>query len=524
MGTFEKQNQKTKAFQRHSVFLAMVFSRRLITVLFALFQIFCLFAMFIWFRNIPFLAYILNILGAAVLIYIVNDEENPAFKLAWVIPICAFPVFGVSLYLFIKMISGNRTLQKRLDYRISQTKPYLQTRPEIIEKLEKGSSDVRQLACYLQNENNMPAYDHTEVSFLELGERMHEDLLKELQKAQKFIFLEFFIINEGKIWRDILTILREKAKEGVEVRVMYDGICAMSKLPFGYPKYLQSMGIKAKMFSPILPILSTTQNNRDHRKILIIDGKVAYNGGINIADEYMNEIVRFGHWKDTAVKIKGEAVQSFTMMFLQMWNLSTGNTEDYERFVSKESRDIKEEGIVIPFNDDPTNRMDIAKEVYLDLINKAERYVHITTPYLVLDNEMITALCLAARKGIEVCLALPHIPDKKIMFATARTYYPKLLEAGVQIYEYTPGFLHAKEIIADDRKAVVGTVNLDFRSMYEHFECATLLCDHPVISQIEKDYEDILEKSQKIDMQFCVDLSFFYRLVGQIGRLIAPLI
>ena len=287
------------------------------------------------------------------------------------------------------------------------------------------------------------------------------------------------------------------------------------------------MGIHTRVFEPIRPLLSTAQNHRDHRKILVIDGRVAYNGGINLADEYMNLEERFGHWKDTAVKLEGDAVRSFTIMFLQMWYMRDKGLGEYEAYLPKPGTyAVKTEGqgYVVPYNDDPVNHLDVAKDVYMDILYKARSYVHIMTPYLVPDNELVTALCFAARRGVDVKIILPHIPDKKVVFSMARTYYPQLLDAGVEIYEYLPGFVHAKEFITDDNKAVVGSINLDFRSLYHHFECATLILKDPVIDTIEADFQKTLKKCRKVDFQYYVDLPFSYRIMGQVARLFAPLV
>lgn len=517
--------QKTKKVKQSGgrVLFRLIFGRTMITVLLLLLQILCLIGIFRMVGLSENLLTISNLLGMAAIIYIINSEENPAFKLAWVLPICLVPVFGIGFYLFIILNPGNRGLQKLLNRRKDETKPYLRTEYRVVEKLKKESSGIRNLGHYIQNQNGFPTCDHTNVTFFATGEEKYADLLKELERAEQFIFLEYFIINQGEVWDHVLEILERKAKAGVEVRVMYDGMCALVSLPYRYPQQLRERGIKAKMFSPIKPLLSTRQNNRDHRKIAVIDGRVAYNGGINLADEYMNIKKRFGHWKDTAVKLEGEAVRSFTVMFLQMWYMTEAGEGEYEKYLPHFEAPSAS-GYVIPYNDDPINRLDIAESVYLDMLYKAKKYVHIMTPYLIIDNELITALTYAARRGVDVKLILPHIPDKKIIFAIARTYYPQLLEAGVKIYEYTPGFVHAKEFVSDDKKAVVGSINLDFRSLYEHFECATFIYENPVILDIEKDYQETLKKCQKVDMQFCVDLPLWYRIGGHIFRLFGPLV
>lgn len=528
--TEEKLNLRFKAGARrahekgkHALF-KLLFGRTMVTVALILVQIYFMYEVISRVQYAGIFKNIFDFLGAVAIVYIINSEENPAFKLTWILPICLFPVFGVALYLFIMLNPGNRTIQKALGIRIDETKPYLQTEYRVIEKIKKEDSGIQNLGRYIQKYNNFPTYDHTKVSFFSTGEEKYEDFMEELKKAEKFIFIEYFIINRGVIWDSVLEILEEKARQGVEVRVMYDGMCSLVALPHNYPKELREKGIHAKVFAPIKPFLSTHQNNRDHRKILVIDGKIAYNGGINLADEYMNRKKRFGHWKDTAVKLEGDAVKSFTLMFLQMWNLAERGEEDYEKYILPPTGLNLGAGFVIPYNDDPTNRLDVAESVYLDIINRATSYVHIMTPYLIIDNEMVTALEFAARRGVDVKIILPGIPDKKAIYAIARTYYPQLLAAGVKIYEYVPGFVHAKEFVSDDCKAVVGTINLDFRSLYEHFECGTYIYKNPVVNEIEKDFQETLKKCRKVDYQYYIDLPWWYRITGHVLRLFGPLV
>lgn len=519
------KNRTAKVRQKSiSVLFRIIFSRTMVTVLLILMQIYYMFLIFGYMKYSEPIKTLFDILGAAAIVYIINSEDNPAFKLAWIVPICLMPFFGVAFYIFISTNPGSRSLQKQVTARVDETKQLLRTEYRVLEKMKKEGSGFRNLGHYIQTQNFFPTYDHTKVDFFSVGENKYEDMLVELKKAKTFIFLEYFAINKGEVWSRVLEILEEKVKHGVEVRVLYDGMGSLLGLPANYARELQKLGIKAKVFSPIKPLLSTHQNNRDHRKILIIDGKVAYNGGINLADEYMNKIQRFGHWKDTAVKLEGEAVKSFTVMFLQMWNLTEKGREEYEKYILPPNSFHEGEGFVIPYNDDPTNRINIAESVYLDIINQSKRYVHIMTPYFIIDNEMMTALTFAARRGVDVKIILPHIPDKKTVFAIARTYYPQLLAAGVKIYEYKPGFVHAKEFVSDDVKAVVGTINLDFRSLYEHFECATYIYKNPVVNKIEEDYQDTLKKCIKVDYQYYIDMPIFYRLFGQICRLLGPLV
>lgn len=308
---------------------------------------------------------------------------------------------------------------------------------------------------------------------------------------------------------------------------MYDGMCCLMLLPYHYPEELKKRGIRCKMFSPIKPVLSTHQNNRDHRKIVVIDGHTAFTGGVNLADEYINRKVRFGHWKDTAIMLKGDAVKSFTIMFLQMWNITERSGEDFSSYLPKEPCRFQPgqepSGFVLPYGDSPMDRERVGEQVYLDILNQAKRYVHIMTPYLILDDQMKNALIYAAKRGIDVVIIMPHIPDKKYAYLLARTYYPELIGAGVKIYEYTPGFVHAKVFVSDDEKAVVGTINLDFRSLYLHFECAAYIYRNKVVADVEKDYRETLKKCQLITLEDCSRFSWGGRRLGQLMRLIAPL-
>ncbi|MDE6594758.1 MAG: cardiolipin synthase, partial [Oscillospiraceae bacterium] len=309
----------------------------------------------------------------------------------------------------------------------------------------------------------------------------------------------------------------------------YDGMCSLVLVPYSYPKKLIAQGVKCKMFSPIKPVLSTVQNNRDHRKILVVDGHTAFTGGVNLADEYINKCERFGHWKDTAVMIKGEAVAGFTMMFLQNWNITEYDCEDkYARFIKTNFPEIAEKnlptgGFVMPYGDSPLDNENVGQNVYLDILNRAEKYVHIMTPYLILDNEMTSALTYAAKRGVEVIIIMPHIPDKQYAYILARSYYKELISAGVKIYEYTPGFVHAKCFVSDGIRAVVGSINLDYRSLFLHFECACYFYMNSVVRQVEEDVQKTLEKCVEITVEDCKKYNVFKRIAGHLLRIIAPL-
>ena len=340
--------------------------------------------------------------------------------------------------------------------------------------------------------------------------------------AKKFIFLEYFIVEEGEMWDSVVDILARKVRQGVDVRVLYDGTCSLVRLPYSYPKKLRQLGIRCKVFAPIRPFISTTYNNRDHRKILVIDGRVGFTGGVNLADEYINRREKFGHWKDAAVMLRGDAVRSLTLMFLRQWN--AGEKERiYEPYLTGADPQPGAGGYIIPYGDSPLDDERTGKMVYLDIINTARDYVYIMTPYLILDNEMISALTFAARRGVDVRMILPGIPDKRYAAILAKSHYKQLVNAGVKVYEYTPGFVHSKVFVSDDTKAVVGTINLDYRSLYLHFECAAYLYKTPVTGDVLRDFEETFPKCRLITPQAVQEQKLSTRLLGSILKLAAPL-
>ena len=470
-----------------------------------------------------------TVLAAVIVIYIINERGNPAFNMTWVLLILIFPAFGCLFYIWVKSQLGTRYIGKRLCMLRLDTAKYMQQEPQVIEALRESKPANANLAHYMQYQLNFPTYRNTQVQYFACGEEKFPVLLEELKKAEKFIFLEYFIVEEGYMWGSVLEILKEKAAAGVEVRFMYDGMCSISLLPPDYPKKIRRFGIQCKMFSPIRPVLSTTQNNRDHRKICVIDGKTGFTGGINLGDEYINRKERFGHWKDTAIMITGEAVRSFTIMFLEMWsvdkNLRNMPLELFEKYLDivpdKESE--PGDGFIMPYGDSPLDNEAVGEQVYMDILYTAKDYVHIMTPYLILSNEMITALTYAAKRGVDVKIIMPHIPDKWYAFVLAKTYYNELLDAGVKIYEYTPGFVHAKVFTSDDEKAVVGTINLDYRSLYLHFECAVYLYQNEEIPSIEEDFQETFAKCQEVLPSDYKRQKFFDRMAGRVLRILAPL-
>lgn len=503
-----------------------IYGRTLIIILLLLIQFFLLFSMVFWLKEYSTVIYAAFELVALITVVVVmNRHENPMFKLAWIILILAMPVFGAALYLFVQNQFGFKVITWRVKILSMECKPYLKQKRETKEILKKRNPHVAGTANYISYSSGHPVYDHTVATYFPLGEDKFKQLLVELSNAKKFIFMEYFIIKDGIMWDSVLEILKKKVKEGVEVRVMYDGLCTFTDVPANYPKVLRKYGIQTKVYGAIKPVLSTVQNNRDHRKIAVIDGRVAFTGGVNLADEYINEQKRFGHWKDTAVMLQGEAVRSFTLMFLTMWNIDEKRQEKYEKYLlpAKAFQNIPSDGFVMPYGDCPFDDFYVAKHIYLDILNTANRYVHIMTPYLILDNETIEALCYAARRGVDVKIILPHIPDKKYAFWLAKSYQEELLAGGVKIYEYTPGFVHAKVMVADDNMAVIGSSNLDFRSFYLHYECGVYLYENSEIQKVEEDVERTLKKCQEVLEGDWKQEKWYVQLLGKLLRLVAPL-
>lgn len=502
-----------------------IFSRMGVIMVLLVVQILILFSIFQWFKE--FLPHIWGgtiLFTVCMIIYLLNSRMDPTGKITWLIVIMLAPVFGVLLFGYTQSEMGHRVLKRRVDQISSDTLEVIPQSQEVMEQLAKENKGVASLAHYMHRSGCHPVFRGTSVKYFPLGEDKFAEMLRQLEAAEHFIFMEYFIVDEGLMWGRILEILARKAAEGVDVRVMYDGTCELALLPRDYPKRLKALGIKCKIFAPVMPFVSTHYNYRDHRKIMVIDGHTAFNGGVNLADEYINHTVKFGHWKDTAVMLKGEAVKSFTLMFLKMWEIDEKETE-YGSFLANPSLPVEgANGYVIPFGDCPLDNDRLGERVYMDILNRSQEYVHIMTPYLILDGEMETALKFAAERGVEVVLILPGIPDKAIPYALAKTYYASLLKSGVKIYEYTPGFVHAKVFVSDDREAVVGTINLDYRSLYHHFECATYMYGTDCVADIEADYEATLQKCRQVTMETVKKEKWSVKLTGYVMKVIAPLL
>ncbi len=515
---------KTKKHNIISKFFGIIFSRFTLALVSVSIQLFFIGMFFFYFEN--YIVYYIGgmgVLSIILVIYIINKNMNSEFKTSWIILILGLPTIGALFYLFCQFEPTVKSLKKKLSKLKAENRKYLVQDIKIMEKLREDDYILFQFAKYLNEVGHFPVYQGVDVNYFKIGEEFYEDLLGKLKEAKKFIFLEFFIIANDSMWNGILDILKEKVLEGVEVRVMYDGTCSLVLLPRDYVEELNSFGIQAKQFSPIIPLISTHYNNRDHRKIVVIDGKYGYTGGCNLASEYINEVEKYGHWKDNMIRFSGEAVNSLTTLFLEMWNLDKlKDFDDYNPYLVKSIQEG--EGYLIPFGDDPFDNEQIGKLTYMELLTTAREYVDIVMPYFIIDSEFLNVLLHVAKKGVAIRLILPGIADKKFVNFIAKSYYKELILNGIEIYEYQKGFTHLKVMISDSTKCVVGTINLDYRSLYLHFEDALLMYKVGEIEKIKKDYDDIIKNSIKITKEEFKKISQVKIILGKILRIFGPLL
>lgn len=484
-------------------------------------SIVCLIMLFLSYFIIPVLIGFLA-LGVIIAIIIVNRNNNPNFKIAWLIPVLCLPIFGVLFYLMFGRTHLNKKNKAKLQDAVDAYTGCIEQKTELIEKVAAENGHLRREMDYIINTSRSNLYASTQTQFLNPGNVFFAQLVADLEKAEKFIFLEYFIIGEGIMWDVVLGILKRKLKEGVEIRLIFDDLGSISTLPANFPAEMENLGIKTEIFNPYQPSLDVILNYRDHRKFAIIDGKVAFTGGINIADEYINKKKRFGFWEDSSVRLEGDAVDKITLLFLEIWYFTSGEKLDFEKY--RASYQVESDGLVIPFSDEPLLQGMVCESAYINVINNAQRYIYICTPYLILDEVMESALIRAARGGVEVTIITPHKPDKKYVFEMTRSNYTELVRNGVNIYEFTPGFMHTKMIISDDRTAIVGTSNFDYRSFYLHFENGVWMHNCKAVSQAKKSFRSIIPKSQKISLEFCEDVSLGRRLLRSLLKVFSPLL
>ncbi len=525
-----------------------LYSRVIIIFLFILLQLFVYFLFIFKFRtNIEFLFGGRLGISFGFIIYLANTNGKNEFKFAWLLPFLIFPLFGIAVYILFHSDFGGNKLRKKLQLVKEETKP-LQITSGDLDKAGSLFPEIKDLCFYLARYGNYHPFINNCVKYYPSGEKFFPDFEIELSKAKKFIFLEFFIIKLDESWYRIFDILKTKASEGVEIRLLCDGFGSAMSVSKKYLKHLEKYGIQAKLFLPLIPVFSTYMNFRNHRKIVVIDGKVSFTGGINITNQYFNTgNNRFKYWKDNAIKITGDAATSFSALFLQDWNLRSNKKnhfEVYEKYLVNASNllpenfrqetelKIKQEktllqesysGLVIPYGDDAFNKLDIAEDVYSYLIEDAKKYLHITSPYVLIDENLMESLIFAHRRGVEVSIIVPSVPDHYITFCIGRTYIKKLMDSGINVYLYQNGFIHAKTFICDDKIATVGTINLDYRSLFHHFECGCVIYKNDEIENIEKDFQDAIKNSVLLDKENYKKIPKLQKFLGHVCKIFAPM-
>ncbi len=473
-------------------------------------------SMFIW------IEFVLRILSIFIVLNIIRTSRHISSDLMWIVIIMLFPMFGTIVYIF----AGANLITGKTFYSIikeeAKAKEYYKQDKEILDEVKTQNPNFTSELAFISNEG-YPIYKNTDFSFYSPCEDGWKAMLEEMEKAEKYIFMEYFIIEEGTMWNAVLAILEKKVKQGVECRVMYDDMGSLNTLPSSYTKQLEKKGIKAISFNRVSPIVNTIMNHRDHRKIMVIDGKVAFSGGANLADEYINVKRIHGHWLDNIIRIKGEAVWSYLVMFLTNWNALRHEDISYTQYKYTFQNCKNKDGYIIPYADTPFDQELTGQSVYEDILNSANEYVYIMTPYLIIDSEMINTLIHTAKKGVDVRIIMPGIADKQIVHDIGTSYYAQLIEGGVKIYEYEPGFVHSKVFISDNKYATVGTINLDYRSLYLHFENGTLLYNASTIKDIYQNYVETLEKCKEITIKD-THMHFIKGFIISVIRIFAPML
>lgn len=465
-----------------------------------------------------------SVLALCVAFYIYGKDMNAGFKLPWIIAILAFPVLGLCLYFLFGRPGATKHMRQHFEKIDADLEGTLVQDENVLKNLEAIDFAVANQARYLWKCAGYPAWQNTDVEFHKTAEEGLEAQKRELRKAKKFIFMEYHAIEESSAFLELKEILVQKAKEGVEVRVFYDDVGSFVFINKDFIKRMEAVGIQCRVFNPMHPFLNIFMNNRDHRKITVIDGKVGFTGGYNLAEEYFNRTHPYGYWKDTGIMLTGDAVRNLTVMFLEMWNAVRKTDMDYDKYLPKVEYTAKEQGFVQPYADSPLDHETTGENVYMNLIKNAKHEIFFTTPYLIITDEMSRELRMAARRGVDVRIVTPGIPDKKMVYQMTRSYYSELARNGVRIYEYTPGFIHAKQCVCDGESATVGTINMDYRSLYLHFENGVLMYHYDAVAEIRKDFEDIFAASTEVTEKYNGRKSVPARMGRGVLRLFSPLV
>lgn len=494
-------------------------------ILALLLQVSWIVSLFLWLSEYSALANLLFTITALLLVFrIYGKHQLAAFKMPWIILILTFPLLGLCLYLLFGHKDVTRKMRKRFEEIDPKLLSEISQNPAVMRELEGKDFAVANQCRYIYDFGKYPVYHNTEVTFFSEASDGFEAQLEALKQAQKFIFMEYHAIEEARSFARLKGILADRAAHGVEVRVLYDDVGSVGFIDFGFVKRMEAAGIQCRVFNPVMPVLNFFMNNRDHRKITIIDGEVGFTGGYNLADEYFNLTHPYGYWKDTGIKLVGEAVDSLTVIFLEMWNAMRECDTAYRNYLPAHPPVSDSHGFIQLYADSPLDDEPMGENVYLNMIKSAKHKLYVATPYLIISDDMERELCLAAKRGVDVRIITPGIPDKKLIYRVTRSYYAGLVRGGVRVYEYTPGFLHEKQVLCDDEAAVVGTINFDYRSLYHHFENGAFLYDCDAVRDIANDFEQTLSVSEEVTEHYKDGRKLTLRIAQCILRLFAPLL
>ncbi len=522
--------RKTRRLEKRKIWTFLVYSRFLLALLLILVQI--AYYVYLCLRLTPYSHFLVGlnlVISFAFILYLINSSQKNDFKLVWLIPVLIFPIFGISTYFFTRHNYGKRKVGKKLSLAKEITNEFTAS-ADHDEKALETFPEIRDIAAYTKSAEHFPCFSGSRTTYYPSGEAALPDMLSALKQAESFIFLDYFIIQIGTFWNQILEILAERARHGVQVRVLFDSIGSVGLASRRFCRALKSLGIEAREFMPMVPVFDMGLNNRDHHKIMDIDGKICFTGGVNLTDEYINrDHRRFAYWKDSVIQVEGSSVQSFTKMFLQIWHSHDKKAfeieSDCEKYLNVQGKELSATGAVIPYADDGYNSKDLAENVYHYILGKSQKYVHIMSPYLVLDDSILNALIFAAGRGVDVKVILPGDYDHYITYCIGLRFAKTLVRNGVRVYLYKPGFVHSKIFVADDRMATVGSVNLDYRSFYYHFECGAFLFKTDSIQDIETDFQSTLLQSEELTLEtYDFQVSRTRRLLGWICKILSPLV
>ena len=515
MGNNAEKKEKVENGLKRALFAVVAI---LLEILFAYVLFFRLESRYSW------LSLLITLLAVVIVLFIYGKHETASVKMPWLILISAFPIIGVFLYLMLGLNRGTRKMVKRYKSLDAVLIPMLPKNDEELERAASKNPAAAGQFRYVRDYSGYPLYNNTDMLFYADAEEGFKAQLEELKTARDFIFMEYHAIEDSTSFKPLHEILKAKAAEGVDVRLFYDYVGSMGFIGNSFVKKMEADGIKCRVFNPMNPVLNFFINNRDHRKITVIDGRVGYTGGYNIADEYFHVTEPFGHWLDTGLRLEGDAVKSLTVTFLENWNaISEGEDSGFRKFLPDIPYESAEKGFIQPYADCPLDEEHVGETVYMNVLRNSRKYAWFITPYLIITEEMNSAFALAAKNGVDVRIITPGIPDKKIVYSLTRSYYAGLVRNGVRIFEYTPGFCHAKQCVSDDSVAVCGTINLDFRSLYHHFENGVLFSDCRAVTDMRDMFEETFPKCREVTEEYRSGRSRIRRLTQMILRLFAPL-